>query len=130
MGLEFFASDVETDVASYWSDERCQDVHELYVNFVVGPEEPGHGLYLWREYNASGGPGRFAAEPMVAYTDREPTSGILQVHLTRGQIRVALRKREEVTARFNLEEEEFERIRTSLQELFADRSEYSERLER
>jgi hypothetical protein len=128
MGLEFFASEVDTDAVSYWSDERCQDVHELYVRFAVGEEDRDCGLCLWREYDAAGGPGRFATEPIVAYTDREPTVGITQVYLTRGQIRVALRKGEEVTAHFDLEEEEFERIRDSLREIFTDKNTYSERL--
>ena len=128
MTFQFFAAEVETDVVSYWSDERSQDVHELYVRFAAGAEEPDCGLCLWREYDVAGGPGRFEAGPSVAFTDREPEGGIIRVLLTRGQIRVALRGGDEVVADFDLREEEFDCIRAALREMFADGNVYSEQL--
>jgi hypothetical protein len=128
MRLEFFASEVDTDVRSYWSDERWQDVHELCVMFAADAEEPGIGFSVWREYNTAGDPDRFATAPLIAHTDREPTDDIVQVELTRQQIRITLPRDEDVIAHFDLEQEEFERIRSSLQELFTDCDKYSERI--
>jgi hypothetical protein len=126
--FEFFATAVETDVVSHWSDERSQDIHELYVRLAAVPDEPGIGLSVWRELDAAGPPGAFAGEPVVAFADREPEGSIAQVHLTRGQLRLVLPGGAELVARFDLEDEEFEPIRGALREMFAGHPGYAEQL--
>jgi hypothetical protein len=124
--LRFFAAEVDADVVSSWSDERGQDVHEVYVRLAAGRADPSCGLCLLRELDAPAGPGRFAGPPMVGYADREPTDEITRVHLARAQLRVAVSGGEEVVADFELDDEAFQRIRRELREIFSGLGTYTE----